>query len=74
VLDSQSLRAAETVAKADRGDDGGKRVNGTKRHAAVDVLGLLLTVLVTGAGMQDRDGAMPLLQRPRAVCAHVALA
>jgi hypothetical protein len=27
----------------------------------VDVLGLLLTVLVTAAGVQDRDGAKPLL-------------
>lgn len=73
VIDSQSLRAAETVAAADRGYDGGKRVNGTKRHVAVDVLGLLLTVLVTGAGVQDRDGAMPLLERLRAACLRVAL-
>lgn len=73
VIDSQSLRAAETVAAADRGYDGGKRVNGTKRHIAVDVLGLLLTVLVTGAGVQDRDGAMPLLARLRTVCLRIAL-
>lgn len=73
VIDSQSLRAAETVAAADRGYDGGKRVNGTKRHIAVDTLGLLLTVLVTGAGVQDRDGAMPLLQRLRTVCLRIAL-
>lgn len=73
VIDSQSLRAAETVAAADRGYDGGKRVNGTKRHVAVDVLGLLLTVLVTGADVQDRDGAMPLLERLRTVCLRIAL-
>ena len=72
-VDSQSLRAAETVAKADRGYDAGKRVNGTKRHIAVDTLGWLLTVLVTGAGVQDRDGALPLLERLRAVCLRVAL-
>jgi transposase len=72
-IDSQSLRAAETVAAADRGYDMGKRVNGTKRHIAVDTLGLLLTVLVTGAGVQDRDGALPLLERVRAVCARIAL-
>ena len=35
--------------------------NGTKRHIAVDVLGLLLTVLVTAASVQDRDAAKPLL-------------
>ena len=73
VIDSQSVRAAETVARADRGFDAGKRVNGTKRHIAVDVLGLLLTVLVTGAGVQDRDGALPLLGRLRAGCLRVAL-
>lgn len=73
VIDSQSLRAAETVAKGDRGFDAGKRVNGTKRHIAVDVLGLLLMVLVTGAGVQDRDGALPLLYRLRTACLRVAL-
>ncbi|MEY9864330.1 transposase [Catenulispora sp. GAS73] len=30
VIDSQSLRAAETVGKARRGYDGGKRIDGTK--------------------------------------------
>ena len=73
VVDSQSLRGAETVGAERRGYDGGKRVNGTKRHIAVDTIGLLLTVLVTAAGVQDRDGAMPLLKRLRAVCPRVAL-
>ena len=36
-------------------------MNGRKRHIAVDTCGLLLAVLVTGAGVQDRDGARPLL-------------
>lgn len=73
VIDSQSLRAAETVGAGARGYDGGKKVNGTKRHIAVDTLGLLLTVLVTSAGVQDRHGAMPLLARLRALCLCVAL-
>jgi transposase len=60
IIDSQSVRAAETVARASRGYDAGK-VNGRKRHIAVDTCGLLLAVLITGAGMQDRDGARPLL-------------
>ena len=50
----------------ERGYDGGKRINGTKRHIAVDTIGLLLAVLVTAAGVQDRDGAMPLLKLLRA--------
>jgi transposase len=70
-VDSQSLRAAETVGAARRGYDGGKKINGTKRHIAVDTIGLLLTVLVTGAGVQDRDGAMPLLERLRAACLRI---
>jgi transposase len=74
VIDSQSLRAAETVGAAGRGFDAGKRVNGTKRHIAVDTLGLLLAVVVTAASVQDRDGAMPLLQRMRRVCLRIALA
>jgi transposase len=32
-----------------------------KRHIAVDTTGLLLTVLVTAASVQDRDAAKPLL-------------
>lgn len=61
LIDSQSLRGAETVARTSRGYDAGKRVNGRKRHIAVDTCGLLLAILVTGAGLQDRDGARPLL-------------
>jgi putative transposase len=65
VVDSQSLRAAETVAKADRGYDAGKNVNGRKRHIAVDTTGLLLVVLVTAASVQDRDAARLLLSALR---------
>lgn len=38
-----------------------KKVNGRKRHLLVDTLGLLLTVDVTPASVQDRDGAVPIL-------------
>ena len=61
IIDSQSVKAAETVARPGRGYDAGKKINGRKRHIAVDTIGLLLTVLVTAAGVQDRDGAKPLL-------------
>ena len=40
---------------------------------SVDAIGLLLAVIVTGAGVQDRDGAQPLLERLRAACLRVAL-
>jgi Transposase DDE domain len=58
---TQSVRAAEDAARSSRGYDAGKKVQGRKRHIAVDVLGLLLTVLVTAASVQDRDAAKLLL-------------
>src|SRR5262245_65178750 len=66
IIDSQSVLAADTVGKHSRGWDAGKKVNGRKRHLAVDTLGLLLVVLVTAASIQDRDAARPLLWRLRA--------
>jgi transposase len=61
VIDSQSVRAADTAPKAGRGWDNAKKVNGRKRHIAVDTSGLLLAVVITAASVQDRDGARPLL-------------
>jgi transposase len=72
IVDSQSLRAAETVGRAARGYDGAKKIDGTKRHIAVDTIGLLLAVVVTAASVQDRDGAMPLLARMAAACLRIA--
>lgn len=71
IVDSQSLRAAETVGRAARGYDGAKKIDGTKRHIAVDTIGLLLAVVVTAANVQDRDGAMPLLARMAALCLRI---
>src|SRR3954447_16985890 len=65
VIDSASVRGADTVPAPRRGDDAGKRVNGRKRHLAVDTGGLL-AVVVTLAGIQDRDGAVRLLAALRA--------
>ncbi|HEY3466000.1 MAG TPA: IS5 family transposase [Amycolatopsis sp.] len=61
VIDSQSVKAAETVARAARGYDGGKKIDGRKRHIATDTQGLLLVVLVTAANLQDRAAARLLL-------------
>src|SRR6266568_3684844 len=63
IIDSQSVKAADTVAKDSRGYDAGKKIEGRKRHLAVDVMGLILCVVVTAASVQDRDGARPLLWR-----------
>lgn len=63
IIDSQSVKAADTVGKDSRGYDAAKKIEGRKRHLAVDVMGLILCVLVTAASVQDRDGARPLLWR-----------
>jgi len=56
IIDAQSVKGADTVGKNRRGYDAGKKINGTKRHIAVDTLGLLLVVVVSSATLQDRDG------------------
>jgi transposase len=71
IIDSQSVKAAETVATVSRGYDAGKKINGRKRHIAVDTVGLLLCVLVTAASVQDRDGARPLLTMLATACRRV---
>jgi putative transposase len=58
-IDSQSVKTTE-VGGDDRGYDGGKKINGRKRHLLVDTLGLLVAVLVTGANVDD-GAAAPLL-------------
>ena len=74
VIDSQSVKGSEMIARTRRGYDAGKKINGTKRHLAVDTLGLLLTVLVTAASVQDRDAAKPLLWNLRKAFPAVKLA
>ena len=73
VIDSASVRGADTVPACSRGYDAGKRVNGRKRHLAVDTGGLLLAVVVTIAGIQDRDGAVRLLAALRAKFSTIGL-
>jgi hypothetical protein len=73
IIDSQSLRGADTVPATTRGYDAGKKVNGRKRHIAVDTGGLLLAVVVTIAGIQDRDAAHRLLTQLRGRFCTVSL-
>jgi transposase len=74
VIDSQSVKAAETVGADRRGYDAGKKINGIKRHVAVDTLGLLLAVMVTAASVQDREAAFRLLCLVRERFSSIALA
>ena len=59
-IDSQSVKT--TSIPNSRGFDGGKKINGIKRHLLVDTLGLIITLSVTTADLQDRDGAKKLMK------------
>jgi transposase len=63
IVDSQSVKGADTVPAASRGFDAGKKINGRKRHIVVDTIGLLLVVMVTAASVQDRNGGESILER-----------
>lgn len=51
IIDIQTVKTAGP--SIDVGYDGGKKIKGRKRHIVVDVFGLLLTVMVHSAGIQD---------------------
>ena len=62
IIDSQSVKTSH-VGGPGRGFDGGKKVNGRKRHIVTDTLGLILAVLVHGAGLADSQQAPHVLKR-----------
>lgn len=55
-IDSQPVKTTR-LGGQDRGYDGGKHINGRKRHIITDRLGLLLTVVVHAANVHDSKGA-----------------
>ena len=60
-IDSQTVKTTEVGGT--RGYDGGKKVNGRKRHIVVDTLGLLLAVAVTSAALDDGSHAWQVLRK-----------
>jgi len=57
-------RGGKRGARIDRpGYDAGKKVKGKKRHLLVDTIGLILNAVVHAADLQDRDGAVLVLDR-----------
>src|SRR5271167_2843522 len=60
-VDSQSVDTSS--GGEERGRDNAKNVDGRKRHIVVDSMGLLLTVLVTAANVDDAKAAAELFGR-----------
>ncbi len=73
IIDSQSIKGAETVSKTTRGFDAAKKISGRKRHLVVDTRGLMLLVMVTPASMTDRDAAKEVLFRLRIMHPEIAI-
>jgi transposase len=63
IVDSQIVKAADTVGRGSRGFHGGKKINSKGRHAAVGMEAWLLATVVTGAQISDRAGARLLVTR-----------
>ena len=57
-IDSQTVKTTEQGGE--RGYDGGKKINGRKRHIFVDVMGFAVAVVITSAYVDDGN-ATPLV-------------
>lgn len=55
------------------GYDAGKKIKGRKRHLLVDVLGLVLVAVVHPADIQDRDGAILVLNKVKSCFSRLRL-
>ena len=63
IVDSQIVKAHDTVPRKTSGYHGGKKITGRGRHLAVDCEGWLLALVVTAASVSDKAGAKLLLIR-----------
>jgi hypothetical protein len=73
VIDFQLVKAV-ALCRRPAGAGTAPRRSTSKRHIAVDTIGLVLVLLIIAALVQDRDGARPLLWDLSQCCTHVRLA
>ncbi len=64
IIDAQSVKNT-LVSSESKGFDAGKKIKGIKRHIIVDTLGLILAVVIQSASVQDRNGAMDVIEKLR---------
>jgi putative transposase len=62
IIDAQSVKST-LVSSEDKGFDAGKKIKGIKRHIIVDTLGLVIAVVIQAASVQDRDGAIEVINK-----------
>lgn len=62
IIDSQSIKTAESGGFC--GYDAGKRIKGRKRHTFTATTGLLASIQVHSAGLQDRPSRQIAAQSP----------
>ena len=62
IIDAQSVKNT-LVSSENKGFDAGKKIKGIKRHIIVDTLGLVLAVVIQSASIQDRDGAVDVVNK-----------
>jgi putative transposase len=63
LIDSQSVKTSSMTLE--KGYDGGKKVQGRKRHVVTDTLGFIMAVVVHSADIQDREGAKAVIEQLR---------
>ena len=63
LIDSQSVKTSSMTSE--KGYDGGKKIQGRKRHIVTDTLGLIMAVVIHSAEVQDREGAKAVIEQLR---------
>ena len=62
IIGAQSVKNT-LVSSQDKEFDAGKKIKGIKRHIIADTPGLILSVVIQSASVQDRDGAVSVIEK-----------